>query len=262
MRCHWPILPVLLLLPTLALAQQQPAPGANQAQMLKFVLDNWEKSMTKMEHFAATCRRATTDKTFGGKEVYEGWAKFVKSGANQPSRALLYMEKKGEPAKYEKFLYTGAFLYEWVPATKVLRIHDVPQPKAGQPAMEDNILALLFGMKAAQAQQRYEMKWVPDTQNNNKFYHYLQILPRHPPDKADFTEARLVLTSNGFLPRQVWYHQPNGNEITWDFEKVDVTTPIPLTTFAPPTARPDNSWRVERLPQQGAVPASGVGAKK
>jgi TIGR03009 family protein len=259
MRSYWPILPALLLMPVMALAQQQPGP--NPVQMLGAVLDNWEKSMTKLEHFSASCRRTTTDKTFGGQEVFEGSAKFVKTGASQPSRALLYMEKKGDSSKYEKFLYTGTFLYEYVPSTKVLRIHDVPQPKPGQPAIEDNILSLLFGMKAAQAQQRYQMKWVPDAQNNNKFYHYLQILPKTPQDKADFTEARLVLTANGFLPRQVWYHQPNGNEITWDFEKIDVTTQIPLTTFAPPQ-RLDQGWRMERTPPQGAVPASGVAPKK
>jgi TIGR03009 family protein len=261
MRSHWPILPVLLLLPVLTVAQP-PAPAPNQAQMLAFVLDNWEKSMTQMQHFSASCRRATTDKTFGGREIYEGSAKFVKSGPGQPSRALLYMEKKGDPSKYEKFLYTGTYLYEYVPATKVLRIHNVPQPKPGQPAMEDNILALLFGMKAAQAQQRYEMKWVADKDNNNKYYHYLQILPRNAQDKADFTEARLVLTSKGFLPRQVWYHQPNGNEITWDFEKVDVTTPVPLTTFAPPQTLPDKAWRVERIQPQAAIPAGGVAPRK
>src|SRR5258708_37381698 len=107
------------------------------------------------------------------------------------------MERKAKPAIYEKFLHAGTFLYEYVPATKVLWIHEVPQPKLGQPAIEDNVLALLFGMKAAQAQQRYDMKWIPDDKYNNKFYHYLQILPKSPQDKADFTEAHLVLSSNG-----------------------------------------------------------------
>jgi len=118
----------------------------------------------------------------------------------------------------------------------------------------------LFGMKAAQAQQRYDMKWIPDDKHNNKFYHYLQILPKNPQDKADFTEAQLVLTSNGFLPRQVLYHQPNGNTITWDFEKVDVTTQIPLTTFAPPQL--EKGWRMERMQPPGAVPAGDVLPKK
>ncbi len=151
-----------LLLPILVVAQPEPP---NQVQMLGFVLNNWEQATTKLNQFSAICRRTTTDKTFGG-EVYEGSARFIKAGPGQ-LQALLQMASTKDPSKYEKFLYTGALLYEYVPASKVLRIHDLPQPKPGQPAIEDNVLALLFGMNAAQ--QRYDMKWIPDEKYNNKF---------------------------------------------------------------------------------------------
>jgi TIGR03009 family protein len=259
MRYLWYGLALVFVLPLLA-AAQQPAPTAEQ--MLGFVLTSWEQSMTKLDGFAVTCRRSTADKTFGGVEVYEGSAKYLKGAQGQTSRALLEMTNKKDPNKYEKFLYTGTYLYEFVPATKVLRVHDVPQPKAGQLGVDDNIVALLFGMKAEDARRRYQMTWVPDTKDNNKFYHYLQILPRTPADKADFTEARLVLTSKEFLPRQVWYHQPNGNEITWDFEnlKRNAEAAIPATAFAPPQQLPQG-WRVERIQAQ-VTPAGGVAPKK
>lgn len=255
-----PVLPALLLLPILASAQQ---PAANQAKMLGYTLQNWEQAMARLDSFAVTCRRTTTDKTFGGVEVFEGSAKFLKGTQGQPSRALLELVSKKDPNKFEKFLYTGTFLYEWVPATKVLRIHDVPRPKTGQPLADDNIVGLVFGMTAAAAQQRYQMTWVPDTKYNNKYYHYVQILPRTPADKADFTEARLVLTARDFLPRQVWYHQPNGNEITWDFEMLrkNADARVTPTTFAPPQTVPQG-WRYERAPAPGTVPASGVVPKK
>jgi TIGR03009 family protein len=260
MRSLWLGLPALLLLPTLTAAQQ---PGPSSEQMLNAVLQNWEQAMTRLDSFAVSCRRTTTDKTFGGVDVFEGSAKFLKTPGGQPSRALLEMGSKKDPGKYEKFLYTGLYLYEWVPATKVLRIHDVPQPKNGQPGIEDNIVALLFGMKADDAKKRYQMTWVPDTKDNNKFYHYLQILPRSQADKADFTEARLVLTAKDFLPRQVWYHQPNGNEVTWDFEnlKKNQEAGVGPTAFAPPQTLPAG-WRVDRVQPQGAVPASGTQPKK
>jgi TIGR03009 family protein len=263
MRSIWPGVAMIFLLPILA-AAQQPAPPANQQeQMLNFALSSWEAAMTKLDRFEVLCRRTTTDKTFGSIETYEGSAKFLKSGQGQPSRALLEIVNKKDPGKYEKFLYTGTFLYEWVPATKVLRIHDVPQPKAGQPAIEDNIVALLFGMKADDAKRRYQMSWRPDTENNNKYYHYLQILPRTPADKADFTEARLVLTTSDFLPRQVWYHQPNGNEVTWDFEKLkkNQEATIAPQTFAPPQQLPKD-WRVERMQPAGPAPGTAVAPKK
>jgi TIGR03009 family protein len=236
-------LSALLLLPV-AGAAQQPTPTAEQ--MLDYVLGNWEQAMTKLSSFAVVCRRTTADKTFGGVEIYEGLAKYLKGSQGQPSRALLKMDNKKDPGKYEKFLYTGTFLYEFVPATKVLRIHDVPKAQPGQLGVDDNIVALLFGMKAADAKRRYQMTWVADSKDNNKFYHYLRILPRLPQDKADFTEARLVLTSKDFLPRQVWYHQPNGNQITWDFEELQKNAAIPPQTFLPPQQL-EAGWRVERI---------------
>jgi TIGR03009 family protein len=254
------VLGALLVVPVLALAQQ---PASNQAKMLGYTLQNWEQAMAKLDSFSVICRRTTTDKTFGGVESFEGSAKFLKGAPGQTSRALLEMGSKKDPNKFEKFLYTGTYLYEWVPSTKLIRIHDVPQPKAGQPLFDDNIVALLFGMTAAAAQQRYQMTWVPDTKDNNKYYHYVQILPRLPGDKADFTEARLVLTAKDFLPRQVWYHQPNGNEITWDFENLrkNAEAGVTATTFTPPQSLPKD-WRAERVPPPGAAPAGGVAPKK
>jgi len=255
-----PVLPALLLLPIVATAQP---PATTQAQKLTWTLQNWEQAMTRLDTFAVVCRRSTTDKTFGGVEVYEGSAKFLKGAQGQPSRALLEMISKKDPNKFEKYLYTGTYLYEWVPATKVVRVHDVPQPKPGQPLADDNIVALLFGMTAAAAQQRYQMTWVPDTKDNNKYYHYLQILPRTPADKADFTEARLVLTAREFLPRQVWYHQPNGNEITWDFETLrkNAESRVTATTFAPPSSLPQG-WTMQRAQVPNTTPASGLVPKK
>jgi TIGR03009 family protein len=261
MRSIWPGLPALLILPALTLGQQPapPAqPGPTKEQMLDAVLKNWEAAMTKLDGFSATCVRTTTDKTFGTTDVYEGYAKFLKSSQGLPSRALLYMEKKKQPDKYEKLLYTGTYLYEFVPATKVLRVYDVPQ-KNGQAVVDDSVLSLLFGqMKAADAKARYQMTWVPDPKDNNKYYHYIQILPVTPADKADFTEARLVLMSKDFMPKQVWYHQPNGNEIQWDFPTIDVNTKIPPQTFAPPQQLPTKEWRVERVqqPPAGGGPAA------
>jgi TIGR03009 family protein len=248
-------LPALLLLPIIAAAQQ---PANKQAQMLKWTLQNWELAMTRLDAFAVSCRRTTTDKTFGGVDTYEGSAKFLKGAQGQPSRAILEMVNKKDRNKFEKFLYTGTFLYEWVPATKVIRAHDVPPTKPGQALGDDNIVALLFGMTAAAAQQRYQMTWVPDTKDNNKYYHYLQILPRTAADKADFTEARLVLTAPDFLPRQVWYHQPNGNEVTWDFETLrkNADSRVSAALFTPPN--PPTGWTLQRVPPQGTVPARGV----
>ena len=124
-------------------------------------------------------------------------------------------------------------------------------PKSGQ-VSDENFLRFLFGMKAVDAKQRYKMTWVPDKEDNNKYYHYLKVVPRDPRDKQDFNEARLVLWSNTMLPRQLWYLQPNGNEIRWDFPQVKLNANIPLLNFQQPDT--PAGWRVERVQQRAAVP--------
>jgi TIGR03009 family protein len=262
MRSAWYTVPALLLVATLAAAQQGAAPppaqvqAAVNAQMLDVVLTNWEKSMTNLDSFSAECVRIMTDKTFGTKDEYRGHAKFLKSGQGQPSRALLQLAKPGVPQKFEKYLCTGNFLYIYAPATKVIYVYDLPAQKPGQVA-EENFLTFLFGMKAADAKKRYDMAYVPDAKGQ-KWYHYIRILPRTPQDKADFTEARLTLTASDHMPRQLWYHQPNGNEITWDFPKVTVNAHIPLTEFAAPAVPKD--WRMERVRPQSAAANAKAGA--
>jgi hypothetical protein len=100
----------------------------------------------------------------------------------------------------------------------VIRIHQLPPPKPGQVA-DDNFLSFLFGMRAAEAKSRYQLTYVPPGPDD-KWYYYIKIQPIHPADKHEFTEARLALNNKTFLPAQVWFQEPNGNEVTWDFTKV------------------------------------------
>ena len=250
MRIWWPI-PSLLISAAVVLAQTPgtpPAAPANADQMLDRVLAGWEKAMTDLRSFEADCDRVSLDKAFNTLDTFEGKALFLKGvGPNQPSRASLKLDKKNQPQVYEKYICTGTFLYQYSPANKVVMVHDMP--KLNQ-VSDESFLGFLFGMKAVDAKQRYQMTWVPDTQHNNKFYHYLRVLPKDARDKADFTEARLTLSANTMLPRQIWYHQPNGNEITWNFKEVRPNVNIPLTAFQPDTPA---GWRMERAPQRNAA---------
>ena len=56
--------------------------------------------------------------------------------------------------------------------------------------------------------------------NEDKDYIYVMVSARFPQDKADFQRGRLVLDNTTFLPRQLWFEEPNGNQITWDLPKI------------------------------------------
>lgn len=223
-------------------ALQQHAVPADKK--LDEVLANWEKVMTTLATLQAECRRVELDKTIGGTATYQGWAKYLKSTVpGQPSRASLYMEKKDRPDIFEKLVFTGTFLYEYVPQQKVIRVHELPKTKDGQLA-NDNILGFVFGMTARAAKQRYHLTYQPPPEKD-KWYYYIGIQPKEAADKADFSEARLVLWNTTFLPRQFWYVQPNGNEIRWEFPKITPGVAIAPIEFGAPTPPP--GWRFERM---------------
>src|SRR5262249_9636651 len=96
---------------------------------------------------------------------------------------------------------------------------------------------------AAQAKLRYQLTLEPPPDQS---YFYVKVLPREAPDKADFTQAQLVLFRTNLLPRRVWFLQPNGNEVTWDFNKVQSGIDIPPALFAQPNL--PAGWQWERNP--------------
>jgi TIGR03009 family protein len=240
--------------------QQQTAPPQQQAPAtpppsaaldpahnpLDALLVRWEERMTQVQTIIAHCTRTSVDKTFNTADVYEGAAKYMK-----PNLAMLEMQKKGKPQVFEKYVCTGTYLYEFVPAEKVIRVHELPPPKPGQ-VSDDNFLSFLFGMRAAEAKRRYDLKLVKQDQ----WYYYIEILPRFPADKADFQKARLVLTSSTFLPRELWFEQPNGNEVKWDMPKVESGADLRRTDFTSPATPP--GWNLVRVPRNSEASATNV----
>jgi TIGR03009 family protein len=252
MRTHWLTSAAFLVLAVPLLAQQPAAPPVLDPARNKLdeVLLNWEKSMTGVQSLLVVINRTNIEKVYQVTEVFEGSAKFVKSNQRgQTSRASMKLIKKGRPDIYEQYICSGTFLYEFAPLDKVIRIHELPPPKDGQVA-DDNFLSFLFGMKAVDAKARYKLTYVPPLQND-KWYYYLKVEPIAAADMADFTEARLTLSNSTFLPRQLWFRQPNGNEVTWDFPKVVNGADIPLSEFAQP-ALPAADWKYVRVPRENA----------
>jgi TIGR03009 family protein len=219
------------------LAQQPaaPQPAPNQAE-LTGILQNWERVMNGINSLVADCTRKQVDKTWATTKVYEGKAKFLK-----PNMASLEMHNKANAQEFEKYICSGAELCVYAPQVKQIRVHKLPPPKPGQP-QEDNFLSFLMGMKAAEALSRYELSLLPGTPETEKWYYYIRVLPREAKDKADFTQARLVLLKNSYLPAQLWFEQPNGNEVYWDFTKLYTGVQLPPQEFQRPAPPP--GWQV------------------
>lgn len=239
-----------LLCSAWVLAQQPAAPpqaAPTQAQLTP-ILQNWERVMNSINSLTADCKRTQVDKSFETTKVFEGQAKFLK-----PNMASLKMTNKANPLEFEQYVCSGSELCMYAPQAKVIRIHKLPAPKPGQ-QQEDNFLSFLMGMKATEALRRYELSLLPGTPETEKWYYYVRVLPRTPADRADFTQARLVLWKNSHLPAQLWFEQPNGNEVTWDFTKLDTSQQLQPQEFQRPMPPP--GWQLVPADLPGS-PAGG-----
>lgn len=231
-------------------AQTPPAtpPAAAAPAALDNHLNQWELKMKSVESLVGPCARTEVDKTFQTTKVYEGTAQFLK-----PNMAILDLKNKQKPELFEKYICTGTYLYEYAPANKTIRVHELPQSKDGK--ADDNFLSFLFGMKAEDAKKRYDLKMSKEDQ----YYVYVDIVPKMAADKADFARAQLVLTKGTYLPRRLWFEQPNGNEVTWDLPKTEQNARVDRTQFTAPQAPP--GWTLDRVPRptEGKAPTPPAG---
>src|SRR5438445_7647237 len=222
----------VFLLCTALRAQQPPGASAPAAPLdpnnrLDALLMQWEAKMKSIQTLKATVNRERDDKVFKTRDTFAGEAKYMK-----PNLALLELKRKDRQDIFEKYICTGTYLYEYNQSNREIRFQELPPPKPGQVA-DDNLLSFVFGMKAEEAKRRYDLKLVGD--GNDKYYHYIEILPRFPADRADFARAQLVLTQNTMLPRRLTFDEPNGNRITWDLPGIETNLPLNRREFESPT---------------------------
>ena len=189
---------MFILTATIAVAQQPPislnpqgqvATGGVQAQpvaqagaadpQLDKWLNQWEEKMRSVNGLDADVTRSETDRVEKRTEVYSGKVKFLR-----PDRALVNLNKASNPQIYEQYVFTGTFLYEYRPQTKILRIHEMPVPPPGQKNNFEGqvMLGFLAGMKSTDAKSRFDLKLLKEDEH----YVYVGITPKLPADRQDF----------------------------------------------------------------------------
>jgi TIGR03009 family protein len=236
--------------------QGQPAQQPTPEQKLDNYLLRWEQEMTRVQTLMAQLARTETDTTFNQKKKYVGSAQYMKSGSGPGAlnMAMLVMYEEGKQDFAEKYVCTGTYLYVWHVPTKEVRIHKLPPPQPGQVG-NDSFLHFLFGMRAADAKQRYDLKLLGEDQN----YIYIEVQPRLPQDKADFKVAQIVLFRDTYLPRQLKFQHANGGSVTeWDIPIIKSGVNVDRRLFDAPDARSlEPGWKPVVVPQTQPTPGPG-----
>jgi TIGR03009 family protein len=205
---------------------------------LDAVLRGWEKATGALQSFYAEARRTTIDKALGAKDVYTGHAMFTPADGKVGTRARLQLAKTDNANVYEKFILLWPDLYAYAPANSVVRVHPMLKNRNGP--MQHSLLSFLLGMDAKEAQAKYKMH----LDSGDKNYHLIRIEPKSADAKAEFTTARIAIRRTDHLLGQIWYRQPNGTDITWDFSNPQVNLKLDARHFEPDLPM---GWRVEDL---------------
>jgi TIGR03009 family protein len=256
MRSYGLVLATLVLASYSASAQQTPqtpaAPPAAPASgaTLDAHLAKWEAAMKSIETLGAQLTRVDKDPVIEQVQRLTGTAYYMKAGSGSSAQnlALLELTLEGQKEPKEKFVCTGTYIYQFLPEQKEIRYYELPKPKPGQAAEDNNLLSLLFGMKADDAKKRYELKLAKE----DKYYIYVDITPRSPADKADFQRARLVLNKSNYLPRQLWFEHANRSEVMWDIPNLQVGMALERRSFDAPQA--PKGWKIVAGEKQRSQP--------
>ena len=249
MRPRGLVLTIMLLTASPVAAQPAKPPQAPAPSALDNYLLSWERKMLEVKTLQAQLTRSEKDPSFNKTQDFVGFAQYMKElrADGVMNLATLEMRPKDKPNEIaEKFICSGTHLYQFNPAQKEIKQYELPRPRPGSVA-QDNVMGFMFGMRAVDAQRRYEMKLAKEDQ----YYIYIDIQPRLPADKADFLFARIVLNKDTFLPRQLWF-KSSGNEVTWDIPVVRTGVQVNRADFEAP--KPAPGWKLTVVPPQDGQP--------
>jgi TIGR03009 family protein len=234
--------------PAAQIQPAQPASAVDRAKLLDQHLAAWESRMKDVSSLEMIgIERVDKDHQFKYVDQWKGFAKYSK-----PNLATLVLQRKDKPEIFEKWICSGNSIYQYVPAEKKIVIHQLQAKKDGAAVSDENFLGFMFGMKADDAKKRYNLQLSKDKEND-QYYVYIDIVPREDRDKADFEVARLVLNKDTYLPRQLWFRHPNGNETTWSIPQAKSGVQIDRREFQAPEA--PKGWSMVQGVKAGDVKA-------
>lgn len=226
--------------------EKRPAP--QQLQMkplpkeLKQLLIDWERESAKIKTLVGEHERIVynsvfeTEKWADGKFFYEspdkGRIDLEGREPKEGDKSKRFNEKSGEPYRLEadqqtRWICTGEEIVNINDSEKQFEMFPLPQELRGENIIHGP-LPFLFGMKADEAERRFELEFVDLNDparngKNKKNAIWLIAKPRQGADKENFQQATIILDCKRFLPYAVKLLDPSGNlETVYTFKELHV----------------------------------------
>jgi TIGR03009 family protein len=236
-------------------------PVAPDPARMKRLLQEWERRSAMLSTLDVGLKRV--DHTPGwDDEKFEGRAIL-----QSPNLAFLDFKRVVEDEKtkakslvsYERIVCTGTEVWQYRTDAKQLFIFPLDR-KDQKRALEEGPLPFLFNMKAAEAEERYEMALVTEA----KDCYVISVVPRWKIDREAFLKAFLKLNKATYLPDRILLYSPDSRS-SKDFTLFNVQPNAPVRNenfVGVPMGKP---WTTKRDPggelleRQPAVPPQGIG---
>lgn len=217
-------------------------PIAAQPNEAATILGDWEKAMADLKSFGAQVQRITVDRPLDTKDEHTGVVFLSKTDAKGGAiKARLDLAKAANKDVFERFICTGAEVYEYVPANQTVRVHVMPKNKQG--ALPGNtLLSFILGGSAKEVMDRFDVKVDEKAQRDG--YRYLWVHPKNGGPKQDFQVAHLTFHRDTHTLARIHFWQANRSEITWNFTNVQVNPKLPAALFE---AELPKGWRLDRV---------------
>lgn len=251
-------------------AQAKPTVSPESAaQRLDAILDSWQLQNSSIESLYGKflCKKKYNNLQ-GQLKYFDGTAKFLKlpGGTFGANITLNEFDAKGwKKDCYEKFVFTGGFLYMFDPVGKVMLVQAVPPPPPGQKPEDGPMPFSIFLLKKQDAKARFDLR----VQAIDPHYTYIEIRPKYPADQQEFIFARIAVMNqqlqvNGKVPipkdmiRELYWVEPNKAEVTWEMKLIEPNSPqVTRADVANPETPP--GWKRENFQQRQAGNKPGTG---
>jgi RNA polymerase sigma factor (sigma-70 family) len=200
----------------------EPPPAASISGPLGSYLRQWEKETRQARSLSAHATRTERNRNLQLTTVFTGTIRLL--GLN---RDLMEMRRKDQPGDVQKVLRSGTALYEYVSASKEVHKRRLP---ARQSWLEDanRPIESVFRIRVAEVERSVRLHLAKE----DKWYVYIDLRPRPGAFRPSWERARLVLSKENGLPRQLWLKYP-GNEVIWDFPQVKLGERMDRKEFEP-----------------------------
>jgi TIGR03009 family protein len=257
-------------------ASQQPAPlPPEQQAALDQLLAAWETRNAAVRTWACTFR----------KWEYNAWSPADANGERlafaestgelkyaAPDKGLFRVKEtkqwSPEARRYEirggdtgeHWVCNGESIYEFRHSERQLRETKLPPEMRGK-AISDGPLPFVFGAKADTLKKRYWMRIVtpPDVRDQI----WLEALPKHQLDAANFSKVELILQARDLMPFAIQMYKPAGQDR--DVYQFDPRTNLidrgldMIRDFAKPMTPFGYKYVLEDLQAQPAGPPAAAG---